>query len=112
MRPFAIVVCIVALVISTLAIFAEAKGPAVTHKVYFDIEQGGKPLGRWVPNRRGVLLPWGGFFCGRALVVVFFDWVVLAVFERLYDVYTYPTVISSFLNRFCSSDRFVDAIVY
>jgi peptidyl-prolyl cis-trans isomerase B (cyclophilin B) len=30
-----------------------AKGPVITNKVYFDIEQGGKPLGRVVMGLYG-----------------------------------------------------------
>lgn len=34
-----------------------AKGPKITHKVFFDIEQGGKPLGRVVMGLYGKTVP-------------------------------------------------------
>ncbi|KZV97220.1 hypothetical protein EXIGLDRAFT_739398 [Exidia glandulosa HHB12029] len=34
-----------------------ARGPVITHKVYFDIEQGGKPLGRVVMGLFGKTVP-------------------------------------------------------
>ena len=41
-----------ALVLTLLAVTAQgadaAKGPVITNKVFFDIEQGGRPLGRVV----------------------------------------------------------------
>lgn len=44
-------------VILTLAFFLvpveAAKGPIITNKVYFDIEQGGKPMGRVVMGLYG-----------------------------------------------------------
>ncbi|KAG0348620.1 Peptidyl-prolyl cis-trans isomerase B [Podila humilis] len=51
-----ILVLFVAIVV--LAVTAQAaKGPAITNKVYFDMEQGGKPLGRIVIGLFGKTVP-------------------------------------------------------
>ena len=43
MRGVVVILAVLSMVVAVLA-----KGPAITNKVYFDIEQGGKPLGRYV----------------------------------------------------------------
>ncbi|KAG0369598.1 cyclophilin B precursor [Gamsiella multidivaricata] len=49
-------ICFMAIMV--LAITAQAgKGPVITNKVYFDIEQGGKPLGRIVIGLFGKTVP-------------------------------------------------------
>ncbi|KAG6849050.1 Peptidyl-prolyl cis-trans isomerase B [Arthromyces matolae] len=47
------------IVVSLAAFFcaAEAKGPRVTNKVFFDIEHGGKPMGRIVMELYGGTVP-------------------------------------------------------
>jgi len=40
-----------------IAVVQAARGPVITHKVYFDIEQGGKPLGRITMGLYGKTVP-------------------------------------------------------
>lgn len=42
-----------------------AKGPKITHKVYFDIEQNGEPLGRVVMGLYGKTVP---KVCSRSIL--------------------------------------------
>jgi peptidyl-prolyl cis-trans isomerase B (cyclophilin B) len=50
-------ISLLAVLVLTIFAFAQnadaAKGPVITNKVYFDVEQGGKPLGRIVMGLYG-----------------------------------------------------------
>jgi len=50
-------ISLLAVLVLTVFAFAQnadaAKGPVITNKVYFDVEQGGKPLGRIVMGLYG-----------------------------------------------------------
>lgn len=58
--PFRLFTALALALVATIALsasFAEAKGPVITNKVYFDIEHGGKPLGRVVMGLYGRTVP-------------------------------------------------------
>ena len=47
---FAFILVTIAAFFCAQSVDAAGKGPKITHKVYFDINHGGKPMGRGVPN--------------------------------------------------------------
>lgn len=56
-RLFAALALALVAIIAFTASSVEAKGPVITNKVYFDIEHGGKPLGRIVMGLYGKTVP-------------------------------------------------------
>jgi peptidyl-prolyl cis-trans isomerase B (cyclophilin B) len=58
--PFRLFTALALALVAIIALSAssvEAKGPVITNKVYFDIEHGGKPLGRVVMGLYGKTVP-------------------------------------------------------
>lgn len=59
--PFRLFTALALALVATIALSASSaeavKGPVITNKVYFDIEHGGKPLGRVVMGLYGKTVP-------------------------------------------------------
>jgi peptidyl-prolyl cis-trans isomerase B (cyclophilin B) len=53
----ALSLALIAIVALTASSAEAAKGPVITNKVYFDIEHGGKPMGRIVMGLYGKTVP-------------------------------------------------------
>ncbi|KAH7108522.1 cyclophilin-like domain-containing protein [Auriculariales sp. MPI-PUGE-AT-0066] len=57
LSPLKSVVTLLVTLFFYVALVEATRGPVITHKVYFDIEQGGKPLGRIVMGLYGKTVP-------------------------------------------------------